>query len=357
MKLFFFGAGVLCLYLITSLPGFDATIVKLLGLTVLALLVAANLRPSVAGIWKQRRLPSRRELAVILTCFVICAVSVWVLDSIRFLVEEVRWAVSKPGGASSYQVVDLTERLFSLLVVSLALVPAARLIVSAASIDTGPRPVMWPALLSIFAALPILLGSYFLLITADNQGVGATALFLNVVLAVPPTLLIVGFGLLLWWQAWRAASDAGFSLAGVFPRLAIVGMMIWLFAIVAAPAGLFVLPGPQNTGQIIGVTVMIGFGVAWLWVLRSVADLEATGLVSLSVATSGLCIAFGVSALVARGLTDSGRTQIGDASVLLLIFALPVIAMLVAGIVFGMPRLLRWLLRRPGAPVNPAAAR
>ena len=278
MKLIYFGVGVLGLYFVTTLPGFDGDFVKLLGLTLLSLIVAASLRPSLAGIWQQRRSPTRRELLVIFTCFLTCAVSIWALDIARFLAKDASWAASKPGGASHYDVIDLSKRVGLFLVVIIALVPAVRLVLAGTSTDERARPVMWPALLSIFAALPVLLGGNFLLVTADHQGVGPAALFLNVVLAFPPTLMLVAFGLLLWWHAWRAASDAGFSMAGIFPRLVTAAMMIWLVAMVAASAGLLVFPGPQDTGQIIGVAVFICFGVAWLWLLRSVADLEGSGL-------------------------------------------------------------------------------
>ena len=357
MKLIYFVGGVLGLYFVTTLPGFDSGFVKLLGLTLLSLILAASLRPSLAGIWQQRRAPTRRELLVIFTCFLTCAVSIWALDIGKFLAKDASWAISKPGGASHYDVIDLSKRIGLFLVVIIALVPAVRLVLAGTSIDERARPVMWPALLSIFAALPVLLGGNLLLVTADRQALRPAALFLNVVLAFPPTLILVAFGLLLWWRAWQAASDAGFSLAGIFPRLVTAAMMIWLVAMVAASAGLLVFPGPHDMGQIIGVAVFACFGAAWLWLLRSVADLEASGLVAVSVAAVGLGICFGVTTLVARGLVESSHTQIGDASVLVLLFALPVIGILIAAIVLVVPRLLALLLTRSEPPVSPAAAR
>lgn len=357
MKLIYFGVGVLCLYAVTSLPGLDFVIIKILGLTLLALLVAANLRPSIAGIWAERRLPSLRELAVVLACFLICAVSIWAVDAAKYFVKQAQWVAYRGGTPDSHAIVDLIEQLLALLVVMIALVPAARLILSAASGDKGSGLALWPSLISIFAALPILLGGWLLLNTADNRGADPTALFLNVVLAFPPTLLLVAFGFVLWWQAWRAGKDAAFTLAGVFPKVAAAGIVIWLVTIVAAPAGLYVLPGPPDTGQIIGVCVMIGLGAAWLWLLRSVADFEAVGLATLSTSVFGLSIAFGISSLLARGLSESSHTTIGDAAVLILLFTLPVIGIVVAGIVFVVPRLLALLLSRPEAPPSPAKAR
>jgi hypothetical protein len=357
MKLIYFIVGVLCLYALTSLPGFDSVIIKMLGLAFLALLVAASLRPSIAGIWAERRLPSRHELAVVLACFLICGVSIWVVDAAKYFVKDALWVASGRSAPNPHAIVDLIERLIALLIVIIALAPAARLFLVVASAGKGFRPVLWPSLLSIFAALPILLGSYFLLNTADNWAVNPTALFLNIVLAVPPTLLFVAFGLALWWQAWWAASDARFTLAGVFPRIATAGIMLWLFSLVAATAALSVLPGSPSTGQIIGVCVLIVFGAAWLWLLRSVADFEAAGLVTLSIAASGLGIAFGATTLLVRGLIDSSHTTIGDAATLVFFFTLPIIGLVVAGIVFVAPRLLGLLLQRPHTPVSPAAAR
>jgi hypothetical protein len=357
MKLIFFVVGVLCLYALTSLPGFDSVIIKILGLALLALLVAANLRPSIAGIWAERRLPSLGELAVVLACFLICGISIWVIDAAKYFVKDALWVASGRGAPNSHATVDLIERLLALLVVMIALVPAARLILFAASRDKSSGLALWPSLISIFAALPILLGGWLLLNTTDNRGADPTALFLNVVLAFPPTLLLVAFGLALWRQAFRAAADARFTLAGVFPKLAAAGILIWLVTMVAAPAGLYFLPGPPDTGQIIGVCVMIGLGAAWLWLLRSVADFEAVGLATLSTSAFGLSVAFGISSLLARGLSESSRTTIGDAAMLILLFTLPVIGSVVAGIVFVVPRLLARLLRRPEAPANPATAR
>lgn len=314
----------------------------------LSLAMAARLQPSLASIPARWRLPTSAEWRAILCG---CVISLGALVAFSLYVRLMRvpnWDVIRSGDADRDAIVALIGNVMMPLVMTLALLPAANVLKAADSAASEGYRAVWPAYLGLFAALPVMLGVDYLLVGPNTFALDAGDVFMNTMLMWPAAALAMAFGGLLWWQAWRAGVDAGLGVVGAFSRLARIGMAIWLATIILLPAGLLLLPGQRNSGQVSGAIVMIGIAVVWLQTLRSVAGFEAANLVRLSAALLGLIIAFAVCLVPVVYIVEGGRSSMGDAGVLTLFLVVPLIAIVVAGIVF-VPRLLALLLHRPEA--------
>lgn len=305
------------------------------------LALAVRFRPSLATVVGDRRLPMAVEWSALAISLVIAYLAFGAVDQLFIVATTSRFSAS--GGASRR--VELLSNLLPAAWLLLALAPAAVQVAR-----PGERAARI-ALRGLAGAIPLGV-ALFLIWEVAGKDLAAgridASLILRGLTLIPVCGVLASFGGILWARALTAAPTAESAFQSIDVFGAVLRCAAGGWAMVAGLAGLrlaLVVFGSGQVGvdpgSVLALAWSITIAAVWVWALARLFGLSCDDPWRVGLVVAGLTVFFPVSLAPSSVLLASGRTQIGDASLLAALFLLPVLALLVAACAWLAPSLVR----------------